>query len=654
MNGDLKQNKNSKNEDKNKLNDFDDNNSCDRQEKWRSPVIEEDLWDMSRRKRVKEVLGSNDFRSELEQIVCPDIARSFPEDLNSAMQCLNIQNTNYSRLPQLLALNVNQVLSNPPIKIADIGRNDNLYSLEEKQYRNKLATIYRLVDLFQWSQGIYNHITLRLPGTDPAQVLINPFGLLYNEVTASSLIKLSLSGDVIDQGSTNLGVNQAAYVLHSAIHEARPDVHCVLHLHTAVVAAGILTDDEEKKSIVSDLGDKNVMILRNHGFVACGQTVEDALHLAFHVIIACETQIRAARVGIDKLIIPSEEAVLKAYSTARSGGGGGVNRIQQNSTTISWGIGELEWEAWCRILDTAGFCTGHIYRNKLLRSTSQPSHHSMYNLSSIATPSNGPASLGTIEEGTSTTNWRLSLLFQKEKEKAIWLNSPCNYLKVQLPETGTDCPRLITRWVEQQSVSSKSGTPVKINSPLQFSPSSLDMREFNEKRRKIKEARMSGKVSPGPQSLVLDGLTLTDIEGEKPRPVYIGAASKGIVQKDQQINAQVYRKLYSTNPFKNDYFNNSLENYMKEFGEGKIIKSQSNYSEMNGTANDNMDILVNSQSVPITPIHSINKNGENRHSIKRINERSASTDVGMNGKGGELLKNGKNNGIEASFKKEVL
>ncbi|KAL7076904.1 hypothetical protein ACQ4LE_003855 [Meloidogyne hapla] len=85
----------------------------------------------------------------------------------------------------------------------------------------KLAKIYRLVDLFQWSQGIYNHITLHLPGTDPAKVLINPFGLLYNEVTASSLIKLSLSGDVMDQGSTNLGVNQAAYVLHSAIHEAR-------------------------------------------------------------------------------------------------------------------------------------------------------------------------------------------------------------------------------------------------------------------------------------------------------------------------------------------------------------------------------------------------------------------------------------------------
>ncbi|CAK5017149.1 unnamed protein product [Meloidogyne enterolobii] len=534
---------------------------------------------------------------------------------------------------------------------------------------------------------------LRLPGTDPAQVLINPFGLLYNEVTASSLIKLSLSGDVIDQGSTNLGVNQAAYVLHSAIHEARPDVHCVIHLHTAVVAAvsamkcgllpicqeamiigpvayhdyqGILTDDEEKKSIVSDLGDKNVMILRNHGFVACGRTVEDALHLAFHTIISCETQIRAARVGIDKLIIPSDEAVQKAYSTARSGGGGGVNRIQQNLTAnISWGIGELEWEAWCRILDTAGFCTGHIYRNKLLRSTSQPSHHSMYNLSSIATPSNGPASLGTIEEGTSTSsNWRLSLLLQKEKEKAIWLNSPCNYLKVQLPETGTDCPRLITRWVEQQSVSSKSGTPVKINSPLQFSPSSLDMREFREKRRKLKEARMSGKVSPGPQSLVLDGLTLTDIEGEKLRPVYIGAASKGIVQKDQQINAQVYRKLYSANPFKNDdHFNNGLENYLKKFGEGKIKKSQSNYCGMNGNVNDTpTNIIVNSQSVPITPIHSVKENGGgsqkiicDKHSLIKSTERSTS-DAGINGKGGggEFFKNGKNNGtIEASFKKEL-
>jgi adducin len=76
-----------------------------------------------------------------------------------------------------------------------------------------------------------------LPSPGPAQILINPFGLLYHEVTASSLIKLTLAGDILDQGSTNLGVNQAAYVLHSAIHEARPDVHCIVHLHTAVVAA---------------------------------------------------------------------------------------------------------------------------------------------------------------------------------------------------------------------------------------------------------------------------------------------------------------------------------------------------------------------------------------------------------------------------------
>jgi adducin len=130
---------------------------------------------------------------------------------------------------------------------------------------------------------------LRLPHKENGQeeILINPFGLLYNEITASSLIKITLDGEVLDSGSTSLGVNQAGYILHSAIHANRPDVKCVLHLHTPVVSAvssmkcgllpisqeamivgppayhdfqGIVCNEQERESIVRDLGDKNVSI----------------------------------------------------------------------------------------------------------------------------------------------------------------------------------------------------------------------------------------------------------------------------------------------------------------------------------------------------------------------------------------------------------
>jgi adducin len=197
-----------------------------------------------------------------------------------------------------------------------------------------LAALYRLVDLFHWSQAIYNHITLRLPG-DSHDILINPLGMVYREMTASSFVKISLDGRVKDPGSTGLGINQAGYILHTAIHEARPDVKCVLHMHSASGAAvssmkcgflpicqesmvigpvayheycGMLSAEEEKNEIVKHLGNKKVIFLRNHGFACCGVSVEEALHLAYHTIIACEAQVAAMAAGKDNLVVPSEAA----------------------------------------------------------------------------------------------------------------------------------------------------------------------------------------------------------------------------------------------------------------------------------------------------------------------------------------------------------
>jgi adducin len=158
---------------------------------------------------------------------------------------------------------------------------------------------------------------------------------MYHEVTGSSLVKVDIAGNIIDPGSTTYGINRAGYTLHSAIHKARPDIKCIVHLHTPAVAAvsamkcgllplsqdalfcgkisyhdyrGILIEDDVKKLLVEDLGPINkVMILRNHGFVACGETIEEAWKYAYNVINACEVQVRAAPLGIDQLYLPSNE-----------------------------------------------------------------------------------------------------------------------------------------------------------------------------------------------------------------------------------------------------------------------------------------------------------------------------------------------------------
>ncbi len=110
------------------------------------------------------------------------------------------------------------------------------YSKAEKALRCRLAACYRLVDLHGWSQGIYNHISLRI-SQDTEHFLINPCGMLYSEITASSLVKVDMQGNVVEPGTTNFGVNIAGFMIHSAIHADRPDLKCVLHLHHPPVVA---------------------------------------------------------------------------------------------------------------------------------------------------------------------------------------------------------------------------------------------------------------------------------------------------------------------------------------------------------------------------------------------------------------------------------
>lgn len=200
----------------------------------------------------------------------------------------------------------------------------------EQSLRQELAACYRLIAHFRMSDLIFTHISLRLPGPEH-HFLINPYGLLFDEITASSLVKIDLQGRPVE--ATPHPVNPAGFVIHSAIHAAREDAHCVLHTHTragCAVAAlecgllplnqmsmefygkvayhayeGIALDMDEQRRLVADLGEKPVMILRNHGLLTTGRSVAEAFLRMYYLEKACEIQLAAQSAG--QVILPPAE-----------------------------------------------------------------------------------------------------------------------------------------------------------------------------------------------------------------------------------------------------------------------------------------------------------------------------------------------------------
>lgn len=195
-------------------------------------------------------------------------------------------------------------------------------SAQEWQRRVDLAACYRLVALYDMSDMIANHISAAVPGEDNA-FLINPYGMLYEEITASSLIKVDLNGNILtkpDFGELDYGINRAGYVIHSAIHEARHDVACVIHTHSWASMAvsslacgllplnqtamrflkigyhdyqGVVLDDKEKESLIQDLGAGEALILRNHGALVASASIAEAFNWMHRLELACRSQLAA-------------------------------------------------------------------------------------------------------------------------------------------------------------------------------------------------------------------------------------------------------------------------------------------------------------------------------------------------------------------------
>jgi ribulose-5-phosphate 4-epimerase/fuculose-1-phosphate aldolase len=234
-------------------------------------------------------------------------------------------------------------------------------SSEEWQARVDLAAAYRLVAHYGWDDLIFTHISARVPGPEH-QFLLNPYGMMFDEVTASSLVKVDLHGNVVME--TPYAINPAGFTIHSAVHAARADALCVMHLHTdygiAVSAQkdgllpisqqsmfalaslayhdyeGLALNEDEKPRLVADLGNRNNMILRNHGLLTLGPSAAEAFLAMFILERACKIQILAQSGGVELLRVA--DPILERVA------------MQLNVVTVGQGA-QLAWPGLLRKLD---------------------------------------------------------------------------------------------------------------------------------------------------------------------------------------------------------------------------------------------------------------------------------------------------------------
>ncbi|XP_029108583.1 alpha-adducin isoform X2 [Scleropages formosus] len=566
-----------------------------------APDLRQDFNMMEQRKRVSMILQSPAFCEELETLIQDQLKKGKnPTSLLALQQIADFMTTTiptmYPAAPQggMAALNMSLGMVTP---VNDLRGSDSVaYEKGEKLLRCKLAAFYRLADLFGWAQLIYNHLTVRL-NSEQERFLIVPFGLLYSEVTASSLVKINLQGEIIDRGSTNLGVNQAGFTLHSAIYAARPDVKCIVHIHTPAGAAvsamkcgllpispealslgevayhdyhGILVDEEEGVLIQKNLGPKSkVLILRNHGLVSVGETVEEAFYYIHNLVTACEIQVRtlASAGGPDNLVMldPAKyKARPRCPETTADGTG----------AHTKWQVGEQEFEALMRMLDNLGYRTGYPYRCPALREKAKK-------YSDVEIP---PSATGYshAEDSDSGARSPLRHSFQRQqREKTRWLSSG---KPDEAAEEGPDggSPKSKAKWTKEDGLRQAAVAN-------QFVPLNTNPKEVQEMRNKIREQNIQDIKTAGPQSQVLCAPVVdrSFVQGE------LVTASKAIIEKEYQPRVIVSKS--GPNPF-NKLTDQELEEYRKE------VEMKQKGTEVQVEASCSPELLLPGENSSFSPL----------------------------------------------------
>ncbi|KAM4527853.1 alpha-adducin isoform 2-T2 [Odontesthes bonariensis] len=582
-----------------------------------APDLRQDFNMMEQRKRVSMILQSPAFCDELETMIQDQLKKGkTPTSLLALQQIADFMTTSmpsmYPAAPQggMAALNMSLGMVTP---VNDLRGSDSIsYDKGEKLLRCKLAAFYRLADLFGWSELIYNHLTVRV-NSDQERFLIVPFGLLYSEVTASSLVKINLQGEIVDRGSTNLGVNQAGFTLHSAIYASRPDVRCIVHIHTAAGAAvsamkcgllpispealslgdvsyhdyhGILVDEEESTLIQKNLGPSSkVLILRNHGLVSVGETVEEAFYYIHNLVTACEIQVRtlASAGGPDNLVM-LDPAKYKSRPRVPEPAGDG------SSTHPKWQVGEQEFEALMRMLDNLGYRTGYPYRCPALRDKGKK-----YSDAELASSSHGGYTYG--EDSDSGARSPLKHSFQRgQRDKTRWVNAsgrpdePC--------EDGPDgsSPKSKPKWNKEDGLRQSAVAN-------QFIPMNTNPKEVLEMRNKIREQNLQDITTAGPQSQLLCAGSVVERTFNQGELV---TASKAIIEKEYQ--PQVIVSKQGPNPFTKQT-DQELEEYRREVEKnqkGSEVQGRDDFREGSASSVPSPEpgTVEGGQASVSTPLHS--------------------------------------------------
>uniref|UniRef100_A0A8C2AN06 Adducin 3 (gamma) a n=1 Tax=Cyprinus carpio TaxID=7962 RepID=A0A8C2AN06_CYPCA len=569
-----------------------------------SPDLRQDFNMMEQKKRVTQILQSPAFRDELEGLIQEQMNKG-----NNPTGLLALQ-----QIADFFMASSVAGFSTSPLSLGMVTPINDMFSMEsstmvkgEKQIRCKLASLYRLVDLFNWAHFTSCYVTVRV-SKEQDHILIIPRGLSFAEASASNLVKMNIIGDVINQGSTNLQIDAAGFSPHAAIYSVRPDVRCVIHISTPATAAvssmkcgllpisqealilgdiayynyqGSLDEQEDRIELQKALGPSaKVLVLRNHGVVALGETIEEAFHYIYNAQFACEIQVNAFSCagGVENLIVLDLE---KYRSRTQGVAEAGVNMGSQHK----WRLGELEFESLMRMLDNLGYRTGYTYRHPIVRE--KPRHKSEVEIPATVT--------AFMFDDDDTPRFPVKLLQQRQqREKTRWLNSPNCYMKVNVSDGASEeNGRTKTMWMKSDDGGNTSGTPIRIEDPNQFVPLNTNPSEVLEKRSKIREQNRFDMMTAGPQSQRLAGIVV-----ERP-PVspYTG--------DDEEQTGPL-----PPNPF-SELSEKELEDYQK-----RVERQQLGVDEIHYTETNHSGVMLNGKD----------DHGDEDELIKRVSQLTTSVE----------------------------
>ncbi|XP_074143302.1 beta-adducin isoform X2 [Sminthopsis crassicaudata] len=573
--------------------------------------LRQDFNMMEQKKRVTMILQSPSFREELESLI--------QEQMKKGNNSSNIWALR--QIADFMASTSHAVFPTSPINLSMMTPINDLHSADlpnlakgERLMRCKIGSVYRLLDLYGWAQLSDTYVTLRV-SKEQDHFLISPKGLSCSEVTASSLIKVNILGEVVEKGTSSFPVDPTGFSLHSAIYAARPDVRCIIHLHTPATAAvsamkwgllpishdallvgdmvyydfnGEMEEEADRINLQKCLGPTcKILVLRNHGVVALGDTVEEAFYKIFHLQAACEIQVSAlSSAGGSENLILLEREKHRPHEVGSVRWAGSTFGPMQKSR-----LGEHEFEALMRMLDNLGYRTGYTYRYPFIQEKAK--HKSEVEIPATVT------AFVFEEDGAPISTLRQHAQKQ-QKEKTRWLNSPNTYLRINVADEvqrNTSSPRTKTTWMKADEVEkSSSGMPIRIENPNQFVPLYTDPQEVLEMRNKIREQNRQDVKSAGPQSQLL-----ASVIAEKSRSPSTEShlASKGDTATKDDSEETVPVGPEPPNPF-SQLTDQELEEYKKEVERKKLELD----GEKERTAEEPSSPL---KSAPASPVKSPSK-----------------------------------------------